>query len=180
MRKMVPAVTRYGDGLFRSRLEARWAAFFDLAGVQWEYEPDKEYGKGWWPDFRLADVEILDKRREVLVEVKPAAFDPIMIDPQFNKAIGPDWVLLLGLGPSRGFLGFVARRHGGALQTIGITHDAERGLYGAPLNTPAAATVSDFWSRANSIVTPAGVSQAINKGIEAKMGKKLFHFRRNA
>jgi len=43
--------TQYNGVLFRSRLEARWAAFFDLAGWQWEYEPiDLE---GWTPDFRV-------------------------------------------------------------------------------------------------------------------------------
>ena len=30
--------TRYGGHLFRSRLEARWAMFFDLAGIPWQYE----------------------------------------------------------------------------------------------------------------------------------------------
>lgn len=31
--------TRYRGHRFRSRLEARWAVFFDAAGVTWEYEP---------------------------------------------------------------------------------------------------------------------------------------------
>ena len=40
------------DGVaFRSRLEARWAAFFSLARWAWEYEPiDLD---GWSPDFRV-------------------------------------------------------------------------------------------------------------------------------
>lgn len=43
--------TKYSGVLFRSRLEARWAAFFDLIDWRWEYEPvDLE---GWTPDFRL-------------------------------------------------------------------------------------------------------------------------------
>lgn len=60
--KAIP--TQYSGVNFRSRLEARWAAFFDLAGVEWEYEPiDLE---GWSPDFLvyLAGVP-------VYVEVKP-------------------------------------------------------------------------------------------------------------
>lgn len=41
--------TMYKGVQFRSRLEATWAAFFDLAGWKWEYEPvDLE---GWSPDF---------------------------------------------------------------------------------------------------------------------------------
>jgi hypothetical protein len=31
--------TRYAGCHFRSRLEARWAVFFDHAGISWEYEP---------------------------------------------------------------------------------------------------------------------------------------------
>jgi hypothetical protein len=41
--------TLYGGVKFRSRLEARWAAFADLAGWEWEYEPVDL--KGWIPDF---------------------------------------------------------------------------------------------------------------------------------
>src|SRR5690554_7919610 len=53
--------TTYAGVNFRSRLEATWAAFFDLCGWEWEYEPfDLE---GWVPDFVL--------ERRVAVEVKP-------------------------------------------------------------------------------------------------------------
>lgn len=43
--------TQYAGVNFRSRLEARWAAFFDLRGWRWEYEPIDL--QGWVPDFRL-------------------------------------------------------------------------------------------------------------------------------
>lgn len=43
--------TRYEGVQFRSRLEARWAAYFDLIGWGWEYEPVDL--NGWVPDFRL-------------------------------------------------------------------------------------------------------------------------------
>lgn len=32
--------TRYAGCHFRSRLEARWAVFFDTLGIKWEYEPE--------------------------------------------------------------------------------------------------------------------------------------------
>ena len=32
--------TNYAGCLFRSRLEARWAVFFDTAKIKWEYEPE--------------------------------------------------------------------------------------------------------------------------------------------
>jgi len=41
---------------FRSRLEARWAVFFDTLGLPWEYEPEGfELGDGlrYLPDFRV-------------------------------------------------------------------------------------------------------------------------------
>lgn len=43
---MIRAIqTRYNGYLFRSRLEARWAVFFDSLGLRWEYEPE-----GYWVD----------------------------------------------------------------------------------------------------------------------------------
>lgn len=35
-----PIETRYKGYRFRSRLEARWAVFFDAMGLEWEYEPE--------------------------------------------------------------------------------------------------------------------------------------------
>ena len=59
--------TMYSGVQFRSRLEARWAAFFDGCGWAWEYEPfDLD---GWIPDFIL-----LGSKKQVLVECKPDGF----------------------------------------------------------------------------------------------------------
>ena len=64
--------TKYKHTLFRSRLEARWAAFFDAIGWQWEYEPIDL--PGWSPDFRVSfpcgHSECSDFHT-LLVEVKP-------------------------------------------------------------------------------------------------------------
>ena len=35
MKILKPIQTEYGGFLFRSRLEARWAVFFDACGVDW-------------------------------------------------------------------------------------------------------------------------------------------------
>lgn len=55
---MIKAIeTVYKGYRFRSRLEARWAVFFDALGVKWEYEPEGfeiEDGARYLPDFRLA------------------------------------------------------------------------------------------------------------------------------
>lgn len=58
--------TRYAGVQFRSRLEARWAAFFDICEWRWDYEPiDLD---GYIPDF-LVDTP---DTKQLLVEVKPA------------------------------------------------------------------------------------------------------------
>ena len=48
--------TDYGGYRFRSRLEARWAVFFDALGVEYEYEPEGfelPSGRRYLPDFRI-------------------------------------------------------------------------------------------------------------------------------
>lgn len=52
--------TRYKGYRFRSRLEARWAVFFDAIGTKWEYEvegfelPD---GRRYLPDFKVTTID---------------------------------------------------------------------------------------------------------------------------
>lgn len=66
---MIAAIpTEYAGVRFRSRLEAKWAAFFDAAGWPWAYEPlDLD---GYVPDFVLS-MPI----GKIAVEVKPIAWD---------------------------------------------------------------------------------------------------------
>lgn len=48
--------THYNGYRFRSRLEARWAVFFDALGIRWEYEPEGYVlpdGVRYLPDFWL-------------------------------------------------------------------------------------------------------------------------------
>ncbi len=67
---MIKAIeTKYKGYKFRSRLEARWAVFFDALGIKWEYEKegfDLEEAGWYLPDFWLPD-------KQVWVEVKPRA-----------------------------------------------------------------------------------------------------------
>lgn len=69
-----PIETIYKGYKFRSRLEARWAVFFDACGVSWEYEPEGfDLGGGLYylPDFLLHDVKLRhDPHAELYVEVK--------------------------------------------------------------------------------------------------------------
>ncbi len=62
--------TVYKGYRFRSRLEARWAVFFDALGVKWVYEPEGyDLGDAGWylPDFWLPQVKSF-------AEVKPKKF----------------------------------------------------------------------------------------------------------
>ncbi len=64
-----PHPTLYKGVMFRSRLEAKWAALFDLMEWAWQYEPF-DLGR-WSPDFLIKG-----RTRDALVEVKPiGAFD---------------------------------------------------------------------------------------------------------
>lgn len=59
--------TRYRQARFRSRLEARWARFFDLIGWRWTYEPlDAD---GYIPDF------LIHGDRPLFVEVGPCILE---------------------------------------------------------------------------------------------------------
>ena len=168
--------TRYCDTLFRSRLEARWAAFFDLAGVGWNYEPE-EKKKGWWPDFRISSVRFAHDggKYSVLAEVKPVAFSPIMVDPAFSKALRKQWTLMLGYAPKGDYVGFLACVRG-ETKTIGVRL-TEEGLEGAALGLVEYGSMAEtLWSKANEKIPSAGVAAAINSTIEAVMGHRLFDF----
>ena len=87
--------TIYQGCRFRSRLEAKWAAFFDAVGWPWEYEPlDFD---GYIPDF------LLKIAVPTLVEVKPACgWEELRRwehDPKIQGAI--EWgeeFLIVGVG----------------------------------------------------------------------------------
>lgn len=93
---ITPLETRYAGCRFRSRLEARWAVFFDHLGIKWEYEP-QGYAVGrnkqpYLPDFRLPELD-------TLVEVKG---DTERLDPnllvEFTRERRRDLFTLV-LGP---------------------------------------------------------------------------------
>lgn len=62
-----PIATQFKGYKFRSRLEARWAVFFNALGLRWEYEPqgfELRDGTRYLPDFYLPD-------QDTYVEIKP-------------------------------------------------------------------------------------------------------------
>lgn len=73
MREIKAIETRYKGYRFRSRLEARWAVFFDALGIKWEYEKEGyDLGDGGWylPDFWLSPAAHLKNGEGVWLEIK--------------------------------------------------------------------------------------------------------------
>lgn len=71
---MKPIETFYKGFHFRSRLEARWAVFFDTMGFEWEYEPEGFSLEGDFDGdtlYYLPDFKLKEGRVEIYVEVKP-------------------------------------------------------------------------------------------------------------
>jgi len=59
MTDIKPIETVYNGYRFRSRLEARWAVFFDAMGIEYEYEPEGfkfSDGQCYLPDFYLSNL----------------------------------------------------------------------------------------------------------------------------
>lgn len=88
--------TLYRDIEYRSRLEARWAAFFDRIGWEHTYEPFD--GDGYIPDF------IVHGDRPLLVEIKPASQLLEYQAPidKMTRGLADHWqhdLLILGLTP---------------------------------------------------------------------------------
>ena len=74
-----PIETEYNGYRFRSRLEARWAVFFDAAGIKYEYESEGfvcDDGTKYLPDFYLPKyntyVEVKGERDGAWEEIKKA------------------------------------------------------------------------------------------------------------
>lgn len=70
-----PIETEYNGYRFRSRLEARWAVFFDAIGAKWEYEPEGfqlKDGTRYLPDFLLHGVRGRGANEEgdIYIEIK--------------------------------------------------------------------------------------------------------------
>lgn len=74
-----PIETVYRGYRFRSRLEARWAVFFDSLGIPWEYEREgfNLDGEYYLPDFYLPHLDLW-------VEIKPGDPEQWPDHPVFN------------------------------------------------------------------------------------------------
>ena len=164
--------TVYGGRLYRSRLEARHAAFFDLLGWKYEYEPFDL--RGYIPDFILFGHD----PRGILVEVKPVLKFPQFAADKIRESGWDGEALILGcvvplpaavnreafgwMQESRGYwseaclgrwragngkIGF-CHADGGFVDRISGGHDG--GSFGSRGVSPR--EISDLWARSGNSV----------------------------
>lgn len=127
----VRSINTFYDGVFyRSRLEAKWAAFFTEMGWPFQYEPVDFIG--WQPDFKLLG------SRDVYVEVKPIT---ITRAPKayMDKLVGSgckDEMLLVGesilasFGTSeKAILGLLCENDAWGLGIFGQWKDGDAGFH---------------------------------------------------
>lgn len=108
---MIQAIqTTYKGYRFRSRLEARWAAFFDSLGLKWQYESEGFDLDGIWylPDFWIEDWNCF-------VEIKPYEMDEDEFEKCRRLFIGSQKLVLVIQGdpwPDEYFLNMFCWLHG--------------------------------------------------------------------
>jgi len=98
-----PLETKYRGCRFRSRLEARWAVFFDALGIKWWYEPEgfalrfdyEDFAAGW----DMAEDELLEMR--VPQTFKHLDGKEYWYLPDFYLPESNFWVEIKGPNPSR-------------------------------------------------------------------------------
>ena len=91
---MIQAIeTHYKGYRFRSRLEARWAVFFDVLGIEWQYEPEGYNIDGvmYLPDFYLPQVGMF-------AEIKPAGLSEDEIEKVNSLAYNTNKPVLMLIG----------------------------------------------------------------------------------
>lgn len=86
-----PIETLYRGYRFRSRLEARWAVFFDVAGIAWQYEPE---------GFDLTNVKVprryeSDLESQLNDRLLELDLEPVRVwnEPEDMQAYAPLWYL---------------------------------------------------------------------------------------
>lgn len=96
-----PIETVYRGYKFRSRLEARWAVYFDALNLKWEYEKEgfDLDGFRYLPDFWLCDVQMW-------AEVKGSDFTAIEYEKcrRLTVRTGYECLLLSGVPDTRSYL----------------------------------------------------------------------------
>lgn len=89
---MIKAIeTVYKGYRFRSRAEARWAVFFDNAGIKWMYEPEGfklSDGTMYLPDFYLPEMDCFFEVKGVMTAIDEHKIDQFIHDAQKAVVVG--------------------------------------------------------------------------------------------
>lgn len=98
-----PIPTEYNGYRFRSRLEARWAVFFDAIGLRYEYEPEgyETYdGIKYLPDFYLPDLGVYfevkrasvgeEEKKKILQKIEEFAYNRHSLIICFGDPVNDD------------------------------------------------------------------------------------------
>lgn len=122
--------THYNGYDFRSRLEARWAVFFDTAGIDYHYESvrfDLGDGQQYLPDFFLKrGIRFLGEgqpRQDVWVDIKPAAEladDERQKVTSFVRQTGKNILLIAGDPGIKADVLYLQRLEGDALDAADV------------------------------------------------------------
>lgn len=99
MEQFTAIQTEYNGYLFRSRLEARWAVFFDALGIEYEYEPEGivlSDGTQYLPDFYLPDFKCyFEVKRK---SIKGTEEEKTAMDKISNGAYTDTWAGIICFG----------------------------------------------------------------------------------
>lgn len=108
---MIKAIdTLYNGNYFRSRLEARWAVFFDAIGIRWEYEAEGyDLGDGlrylpdfWFPDYKMygevkPDRELEEIEKEKIMQLaKKSGFTVVLFSGPPSEKTQRAWSWNMG------------------------------------------------------------------------------------
>lgn len=93
MNRMKAIETYYNGYRFRSRLEARWAVFFDELGIKYQYEPEGfklSDGTLYLPDFYLPDLELWVEVKGIMAETDENKLNMFISNLDDGKAL---WII---------------------------------------------------------------------------------------
>lgn len=108
--------TKYRNHLFRSRLEARWAIFFDAMGIDWRYEHEGYDLDGLYylPDFWLPTFD-----GGIFVEVKPIEFNENELLKARQLVLKSGYPLWMAIGlPDFKVYEYIALEYGNDKETV--------------------------------------------------------------
>ncbi len=122
-----PIETLYNGYRFRSRLEARWAVFFDALDIEYEYEPEGyDLGPAGWylPDFYL-------RHQNCYAEIKPRGRLMYNLKCDRLSFYSERTVLHIGGNPWPGEYGIIVydSENGNYTELMGFALDEEGGLW---------------------------------------------------